>query len=115
MAEEPLRIVAIAGSLRHRSYNQALLRAAAELAPEGMTIEPIEIGALPFFNADVEVEGDPPSVIAFQKLVRAAAAAHERFDADLRLTHEGTRRVLGTLLERFARWTVREQLAATAG
>ena len=37
-----------------------------------MTIEPIEIGELPFFNADLEAEGDPPSVVAFQAAVRQA-------------------------------------------
>jgi chromate reductase, NAD(P)H dehydrogenase (quinone) len=60
------RIVAIAGSLRRDSFNRALIRAASELAPEGMTIEPIEIGELPFYNADVEAEGDPPAVQRFK-------------------------------------------------
>jgi chromate reductase len=60
------RIVAFAGSLRRGSFNRALIRAAQELAPEGMTIEPVEIGELPFYNADVEAEGDPPSVAAFK-------------------------------------------------
>ena len=41
------RIVAFAGSLRRGSFNRALIRAAQELAPEGMTIETIEIGELP--------------------------------------------------------------------
>jgi chromate reductase len=66
------RIVAFAGSLRRGSYNRALIHAAVELAPDGMTIEPIEIGELPFFNADLEAEGDPPSVVAFQAAVRQA-------------------------------------------
>jgi chromate reductase, NAD(P)H dehydrogenase (quinone) len=39
------------------------------------------------------------------------AAAHQRFDADLRLTHEDTRRVLAALLERFGRWIAREEAA----
>ena len=39
------------------------------------------------------------------------AAAHERFDRELQLTHEGTRRVLSALLERFARWIDRERVA----
>jgi NAD(P)H-dependent FMN reductase len=43
----PERIVALAGSLRRASYNRALIRAARELAPDGMVIEEIEIGALP--------------------------------------------------------------------
>lgn len=66
------RIVAIAGSLRRDSYNRALLRAAEELAPDGMLIEQIEIGALPFYNADVEAEGDPPSVAEFKASLREA-------------------------------------------
>jgi chromate reductase len=62
----PDKIVAFAGSLRQGSYNRALLRAAQELAPEGMDIEVIEIGELPFYNADIEAEGDPPSVAAYK-------------------------------------------------
>jgi chromate reductase len=31
-----------------------------------MTIEPIEIGELPFYNADVEAEGDPLAVATFK-------------------------------------------------
>lgn len=71
-SEGGLRIVAFAGSLRRRSFNRALLHAAASLAPEGMTIEPISIGELPFYDADVEAEGDPPSVQAFKASLGAA-------------------------------------------
>jgi chromate reductase len=183
-----IRVVAFAGSLRRASYNRALVHAASELSPDSMAIEPIEIGAMPFYNADLEAEGDPPSVATFKALVREAdgiliatpeyndgipgvltnaidwgsrlpgraplagkpvalvgaspsqvgtaraqlhvrqllghvhartlpppellvAAAHQRFDADLRLTHDETRRVLAALLERFARWIAREQRA----
>ena len=60
------RIAALAGSLRRRSFNRALIHAAQELAPEGMTIEIVEIGDLPFYNADVEAKGDPASVAAFK-------------------------------------------------
>jgi chromate reductase, NAD(P)H dehydrogenase (quinone) len=66
------RIVAFAGSLRRGSFNRALIHAARELAPEGMTVEPIEIGELPFYNADVEAEGDPSSVAAFKAALRQA-------------------------------------------
>ncbi len=66
------RIVAFAGSLRKGSYNRALIKAAAELAPEGMTVESIEIGSLPFYNADVEAKGDPPPVTAFKAALVAA-------------------------------------------
>jgi chromate reductase len=66
------RIVAFAGSLRRGSYNRALIHAARELVPDGMTIEPIEIGELPFYNADLEAEGDPPTVAAFKAAVGQA-------------------------------------------
>ena len=66
------RIVAFAGSLRRASYNRALIRAAQELAPEGMTIDSIEIGDLPFYNADLEAEGDPPTVAAFKAALAQA-------------------------------------------
>lgn len=49
-----------------------MIHAARELAPDGMTIEPIEIGELPFYNADVEAEGDPPSVAAFKAALHQA-------------------------------------------
>jgi chromate reductase len=182
------RIVALAGSLRRGSFNRALIHAAREFARDSMTIEPIEIGDLPFYNADVEAGGDPPSVAAFKAALQQAdgilistpeyndgipavltnvidwgsrlpgrsplmgkpvalmgaspsqigtaraqlhlrqllghvqarvlppfellvARAHERFDAGLRLTAEGTRKVLGDLLIRFSRWIGRERAA----
>ena len=66
------RIVAFAGSLRQGSYNRALIRAAQELAPEGMDVEVIEIGELPFYNADIEAKGDPPAVTAYKQSLSSA-------------------------------------------
>lgn len=43
------------------------------------------------------------------------ARAHDRFDRELRLTDEGTRRVLGDLLGRFRHWIARERAAREAG
>src|SRR3954451_23056124 len=37
-----------------------------------MTIETIEIGGLPFYNADLEAKGDPPAVAAFKQSLAAA-------------------------------------------
>lgn len=186
-----LRVVAFAGSLRRRSFNRALLSAAQELAPGGMMIEPIEIGALPFYNADIEADGDPPNVATFKESLRECDglliatpeynagipavltnaidwgsrlpgisslagkpvalvgaspgqvgtaraqlhirqllghvqartlpppellvnAAHQRFDAELRLTHDPTRAMLAALLDRFSRWIRREEAAMEA-
>lgn len=185
------RIVAFAGSLRHKSFNRALITAAQELAPAELSIETVEIGELPFYNADVEAGGDPPAVAAFKAALQRAdglliatpeyndgipgvltnaldwgsrlpgrapltgkpvalmgaspaqvgtaraqlhlrqilshvqarvlpppellvARAHERFDEELHLTDQGTRKVLGNLLQRFSRWIVRERAAVEA-
>ena len=43
----PVRILGIAGSLRRQSHNRALLRAAAQLAPEGATIDIFELDDIP--------------------------------------------------------------------
>jgi chromate reductase, NAD(P)H dehydrogenase (quinone) len=62
-------VAAIAGSLRAKSYNRALVRAARELVPEGMNLETVEIGELPFYDADVEARGDPPAVARFKTAI----------------------------------------------
>ena len=59
----PLRVLALSGSLRRGSYNTATLRAAQELAPEGMTIDIADITALPMFDQDVEHTGWPSTAL----------------------------------------------------
>jgi chromate reductase len=71
-ADRPLRIAGVAGSLRRASFNRGLLRAAVELAPEGMTIEPLEIRELPHYDADLDVDGGPDVVRAFKQHIIAA-------------------------------------------
>ena len=179
-----LRVLGIAGSLRKASYNRALLRAAGELAPEGMTIETFDLADIPLFNEDVEAQGTPPAVAALREAIANADAllvatpeynhgvpgvlknavdwasrpprksplagkpaavfgaspgqtgsaraqsqlrqafvftatpvlpqpevlvyrAHEKFDAEGRLTDEATRRYVRLLLEALADWTRR--------
>jgi chromate reductase len=67
-----LTVAGFAGSLRKASFNRSLLRAAAELAPQGMMIEIVDIATIPVYNADVEAEGDPEPVAAFKRAVGAA-------------------------------------------
>ena len=68
-------VLGIPGSLRRGSFNRALLRAAVELAPEGMAIDIFEgIAALPFYDADVEATGDPQSVAAWKTAIAHADA-----------------------------------------
>jgi len=62
--DSPCRILAIPGSLRRDSYNLAVLRAAAELAPPATTIEVYDgLADIPVFNQDLEgPRGGPESV-----------------------------------------------------
>src|SRR5690625_5514046 len=69
---EQVSILAFAGSLRKDSYNKSLLRAARDLAPETMKVEFFDLEGIPFFNADVEAEGDPDYVKKFKKAIRKA-------------------------------------------
>lgn len=72
--ESNLNVLGIAGSLRRGSFNRALIRAAVELAPDGMTIETFDLNPLPFFNADIEEQGDPLSVVEFKQAIQNADA-----------------------------------------
>lgn len=66
-------ICAFAGSLREGSYNRALLRAAKELAPEGMEIRIFDrVSEIPLFNEDVEAAGEPESVLALRRAISEA-------------------------------------------
>ena len=67
-----LSILAFAGSLRRDSYNRALLRAAAERAPDGMAIEIFDLAEVPLYNGDVEAEGDPEAVARLKRAIAAA-------------------------------------------
>ncbi len=70
----PIRVLGFAGSLRRASYNRGLLRAAAELLPEGMTLEVFDLTPIPLYNADVEAQGFPPPVQDFEARIAAADA-----------------------------------------
>ena len=72
--ENRLRILAFSGSLRKASFNTGLLRAAQEIAPDGIEIGIFDIKDLPFYNGDVEAQGDPAPVIALKSAVRDADA-----------------------------------------
>ncbi|MGO9883636.1 MAG: NADPH-dependent FMN reductase [Solirubrobacteraceae bacterium] len=70
-----MKILAISGSLRAASHNTALLRAAAELAPEGVEIELYEnLEALPPYNEDRDTDQPPAEVQRLRDAVGAADA-----------------------------------------
>ncbi|MCC5979913.1 MAG: NAD(P)H-dependent oxidoreductase [Salinarimonas sp.] len=61
-------ILGLSGSLRRASINAGLLRAAAEAAPESLTIEIGTIRDVPLYDGDLErSEGLPGSVQRLQK------------------------------------------------
>jgi len=66
-------VIGLAGSLREGSYNAALLRAAAELAPPALQVEIASIRGIPLFDGDVEAREGPPEVVR-QLKDRIAAA-----------------------------------------
>jgi chromate reductase, NAD(P)H dehydrogenase (quinone) len=74
-AMDDFRILGLAGSLRRASLHRGLVRAARDLAPEGVAVEPYEkLGEIPFFNQDVEDEGDPAPVRDLKEKIREADA-----------------------------------------
>ena len=69
---EPIKLVAFCGSLRKGSFNRMALQAFAERAPAGTTVETIEIGDWPLYDADIQAQGFPDKVQAAQKAMLAA-------------------------------------------
>ena len=69
-----MKVVSVSGSLRELSSNTALLQAAERLAPLGMAIERYrDLGALPYFNPDLEAD-PPPVVLALRARMDACDA-----------------------------------------
>jgi chromate reductase, NAD(P)H dehydrogenase (quinone) len=101
----PVRVLGIAGSLRQGSYNRALLRAAAELAPSnGIELTEHDLSPIPFYDGDVEAAGDPEPVATLRSAVRDA-------DALLLATPEYNRGTSG-VLKNALDWLSRPALAS---
>jgi chromate reductase len=59
-----IHVFAVAGSLRRASFNRSLLRAAVDLAPEGMTFDVYEdLGSIPPYDDDLRAQGLPATVV----------------------------------------------------
>ena len=98
------KILGISGSLRERSFNTALLRAAAELVPPDARIELFDLAAIPLYNDDVESAGDPEPVAELRAAVAEA-------DALLLATPEYNRGTSG-VLKNTIDWLSRPALAS---
>ena len=62
-----ISIVGISGSLRQKSFNAGLLRAAAEHVPEGCSLDIGSIKDFPLYNADTEESEGIPDAVALLK------------------------------------------------
>ena len=88
-----MRILAISGSLRAGSYNTALARAAAELAPPDVEVELFEkLASLPHYDQDL----DQPDVVT-PDTVAELRRRIERADAVLFVTPEYNGSTTGVL------------------
>ena len=67
------KILGISGSLRQGSYNAALLKAAVQLAPEGVQIGIGSIKGIPLYDGDLEAaSGIPEAVKALKAQILAS-------------------------------------------
>ena len=55
-----LKLLGISGSLRRASCNTGLLRAAASVAPEGISLDIADLSDIPFYNQDL---GEKPASV----------------------------------------------------
>lgn len=72
--EQNIQILALAGSYRTGSLNQALIQAVKELAPAGVEIVDFDLRTVPFFDQDLEEAGEPQPVQDLKAAVVAADA-----------------------------------------
>lgn len=93
-----INIIAFSGSLRKKSFNTGLIRAAENLAPDTMEIELVDIGWLPLYNTDME-ESFPADVTELKNKIKAA-------DGVLLATPEYNRATSG-VLKNMLDWTSR--------
>lgn len=66
-----LKLLAICGSLRAGSYNRALMRAAIDVRPPDVDVAEFDLRPVPFYDGDVEAQGDPGGVVALKDAIRA--------------------------------------------
>jgi chromate reductase len=70
-----MRVLGVSGSLRHDSHNSALLRDAAERLPAGAELVQFEqLGEIPPYDEDAEMDGVPEVVRDLREAIRGADA-----------------------------------------
>jgi len=67
------RLIGISGSLRQHSYHSGLLRAARQLAPDGVEVQIASIADIPLYNQDIEdSDGIPAAVVQLKEAFATA-------------------------------------------
>ena len=69
-----LRVLALAGSYRTGSYNQAMIAGLRRVAPKGIEVVDFDLRTVPHYDGDLEAAGDPEIVVALKEAVRGADA-----------------------------------------
>ena len=65
-----IKLFGISGSLRKESFNKSLLQAAAQVLPDGCSLELGTINGIPLYNADVEsAEGVPDAATQLKEKI----------------------------------------------
>jgi chromate reductase len=72
--DKPMSVCVLVGSLRKASLNGMLANALISLAPSSMKLDIVEIGQLPLYNQDLEIDLPPAPWTAFRQRVKAADA-----------------------------------------
>jgi chromate reductase len=68
----PLKIVAISGSLRENSLNTSLLRSLQCLAPDSLDVEVVTLGDIAMYDEDLEGDNAPLAVESLRETVTQA-------------------------------------------
>jgi chromate reductase len=94
-----MKIIGILGSLRKQSYNRSLIQAVQSMTPEGATFEIVDIGTLPLFNQDDEMDRYPAVAQTLKDAIKTA-------DGVIIVTPEYNRSIPG-VLKNAIDWTSR--------
>lgn len=67
-------VAVIVGSLRKASINRMLAETLVALAPDSLQLKIVEIGDLPLYNEDIDVEPYPAAYLRFREQLKEADA-----------------------------------------
>ncbi|OLU29562.1 ACP phosphodiesterase [Pseudomonas sp. PA15(2017)] len=67
-------VAVLVGSLRKASINRKLALALADLAPQHLKLSIVEIGDLPLYNEDIDVDPAPAAYTTFRNALKGADA-----------------------------------------